>query len=188
MSQCRLLRVSKLHHHRKSSQCVTILCYFVVAASTTIFAQVATVPVGVPLRVQTDHRYPMKVGTRLEGHLIAPVYLVDHQVLPVNTHVSGMIVATHPVSKGIRTDALLNGDFSPLATPEVHFDHLTLPNGDVAEITTDAVQRDASVVHMQSARKRFSIKDQHPLFGWSKGKRALRNLRSRLLRSEASSL
>jgi hypothetical protein len=71
-----------------------------------------------------------------------------------------MIVATHPVSKGIRTDALLNGDFSPLATPEVHFDHLTLPNGDVAEITTDAVQRDASVVHMQSARKRFSIKDQ----------------------------
>jgi hypothetical protein len=102
----------------------------------------------------------LKLGTRLEGHLIAPVYLVDHQVLPVNTHVSGTIVATHPVRKGARTDALLNGDFTPLATAEVEFDHLTLPNGNVAEIATHVVQRDASVVRMRSAGKRSSIKDK----------------------------
>jgi hypothetical protein len=120
----------------------------------------ASVPAGVALRVEIDHRYPMKVGTHLEGHLIAPVYLVDQQVLPVNTHVSGTIVATHPVSKGTRTDALLNGDFTPLATPEVQFDHLTLPNGDIAEIATRATQRDASVVRMRSTGKRSSIKDQ----------------------------
>ncbi len=47
------------------------------------------------------------------------MYLVDHQVIPVNAHISGTIVATHPVNKGMRTDALLNGDFTLLATPEV---------------------------------------------------------------------
>jgi hypothetical protein len=138
----------------------SVLFTLFLGAATMIFAQVATVSKGVPLRVEVDHRYPLKVGTHLEGHLIAPVYLVDHQVLPVSTHVSGTIVATHPVSKGARTDALLNGDFTPLATAEVQFDHLTLPNGNVAEIATHVVQRDASVVRMRSSGKRSSIKDQ----------------------------
>ena len=136
------------------------MCVFTVCASTTAFAQVATIPAGVPLRVEIDHRYPMKVGSRLEGHLIAPVYLVDHQILPINTHVSGTIVATHPIDKSTRTDALLNGDFTPLASPEIQFDRLTLPNGELAEIATHVVQRDASVVRMRSTSKRPSIKDQ----------------------------
>jgi hypothetical protein len=160
MSQSHLFRPMKKHEGRLSNPRTAVLCSLIVCASTMTFAQVATVPVGVPLRVQIDHRYPMKTGTHLEGHLIAPVYLVDHQVLPVNTQVSGTIAATHPVSKGIRADALLNGDFTPLATPEVQFDHLTLPNGDIAEIATHAVQRDASVVRMRSPGKRPSIKDQ----------------------------
>ncbi len=160
MSQSHLLRPMKQRQYQLSSPRTTILCALAVGASTMTLAQVVTVPAGVPLRVEIDHRYPMKVGTHLEGHLIAPVYLVDHQVLPVNAHVSGTIVATHPVSKGARTDALLNGDFTPLATPKVRFDHLTLPNGDVVEIATDAVQRDASVVRMKSPGKRPSIKDQ----------------------------
>ncbi len=160
MSQSRLLRLLKQHQYQPFNPRTTVLCALVVGASTMTFAQVATVPAGVPLRVQIDHRYPMKTGTHLEGHLIAPVYLVDNQVLPVNTLVSGTIAATHSVSKGTRTDALLNGDFTPLATPEVQFDHLTLPNGDVAEIATYAIQRDASVVRMRSPGKRLSIKDQ----------------------------
>ncbi len=123
-------------------------------------AQVPTVPAGVPLRVEIDHRSPMKVGAHLEGHLIAPVYLVDHQVLPVNTIVSGTIIATHRVNKGARADALFNGDFTPLAFPEIQFDHLTLPSGEIAEIETHVVQRDASVVRMRSPGKRPSIKEQ----------------------------
>ncbi|MDX6457223.1 MAG: hypothetical protein QOE55_920, partial [Acidobacteriaceae bacterium] len=160
MSQSHLFRLLKQRRYWLLNPRNTILPSLIVGASTMISAQVATIPAGVPLRVEIDHRYPMKVGTQLEGHLIAPVYLVDHQVLPVNTRISGTIIATHSVSKGIRTDALLNGDFTPLATPEVRFDHLTLPNGDGAEITTDAVQRDASVVRMRSTGKPFSIKDQ----------------------------
>jgi hypothetical protein len=150
----------KQRQHQVVNPRTSVLFTLFVGASTMILAQVATVSEGVPLRVEINHRYPLKVGTHLEGHLIAPVYLVDHQVLPVNTPVSGTIVATHPVSKGARTDALLNGDFTPLATAEVQFDHLTLPNGNVAEIATHVVQRDASVVRMRSTGKRSSIKDQ----------------------------
>src|SRR5216683_4178943 len=150
-------RVSNRYQHRAVLFSSSMI---ILSVSSIAAAQVATIPAGVPLRVEIDHRYPMKVGERLEGHLIAPVYLIDHQVLPVNTPVSGLIVATHHVDKGARTDALLNGDFTPLATPEVQFDHLTLPNGDVAEIATYAIQRDASVVRMRSPGKRLSIKDQ----------------------------
>jgi hypothetical protein len=150
----------KQRQHQVVNPRTSVLFTLFVGASTMILAQVATVSEGVPLRIEINHRYQLKVGTHLEGHLIAPVYLVDHQVLPVNTPVSGTIVATHPVSKGARTDALLNGDFTPLATAEVQFDHLTLPNGNVAEIATHVVQRDASVVRMRSTGKRSSIKDQ----------------------------
>src|SRR6266851_6753837 len=150
-------RVSNRYQHRAVLFSSSMI---ILSVSSIAAAQVATIPAGVPLRVEIDHRYPMKVGERLEGHLIAPVYLIDHQVLPVNTPVSGLIVATHHVDKGARTNALLNGDFTPLATPEVQFDHLTSPNGDIAEIATHAVQRDASVVRMRSPGKRPSIKDQ----------------------------
>src|SRR5258708_2051852 len=160
MTQSHLIHLLKQHHYQTSNRCVIILCSLVVGTSPVTHAQVATIQAGVPLRVEIDHRYPIKTGTHLEGHLIAPVYLVDHEVIPVNTRISGTIITTHPVSKGIRTDALLNGDFTTLATPEVQFDHLTLPNGDVSEITTHAVQRDASVVRMRSQGKRPSIKDQ----------------------------
>src|SRR5260370_19157044 len=150
-------RISNRYQHRAALFSSSLI---ILSVSSIAAAQVATIPAGVPLRVEIDHRYPMKVGERLEGHLIAPVYLIDHQVLPVNTPVSGLIVATHHVDKGARANALLDGDFTPLATPEVQFDHLTLPNGDIAEIATHAVQRDASVVRMRSPGKRSSIKDQ----------------------------
>lgn len=118
-------------------------------------------PAGVPLRVQIDHRYPLKTGARLQGHLIAPVYLVDHEVLPVNTPVFGSITAKQPVSSAMRTDALLNGDFTPLARPILRFDQIQLPDGSRAPIDTRVTERTADVIHMASAgAKRPSIKDQ----------------------------
>jgi hypothetical protein len=122
-------------------------------ASTAALAQQA-IPAGVPLRVQIDKRYPMKTGTKVEGHLIAPVFLVDHEVLPVNTRVSGSVIATHPVHGGARADAVLNGDFTPLATAELRFDQITLPDGTVASISTTVSQRDGSIVRMKSSAKK----------------------------------
>lgn len=133
----------------------------ILSSCTMASAQVVSIPAGVPFRVEIDHRYPMKVGERIEGHLIAPVYLVDHEVLPASTPVSGFIVSTHPVDRGVRNDALLNGDFTPLVVPEIRFDRLTLPDAKgVATIDTHVVRRDASVVRMQSTGKRTSIKEQ----------------------------
>jgi hypothetical protein len=121
----------------------------------------ATIPAGVPLRVELDHRAPLKAGTRVEGHLIAPVFLVDHQVIPVNTRISGTILGTHPVSRNVRADAVLNGDFTPLAVPEVSFDHLILADGSSVPIRASATQRDAGVVRMRAAgSKRPSIRSQ----------------------------
>jgi hypothetical protein len=125
-----------------------------------VWAQVATVPAGVPLRIEVDKRYPVSVGTKIEGRLIAPVYLVDHEVLPVNTRVSGSVIAEHSFKGGARADALLNGDFTPLVTPELRFDQLTLPDGTVESISTHVIQRDGAVVRMKSSAKKPTLTQQ----------------------------
>uniref|UniRef100_A0A372IKB4 Uncharacterized protein n=2 Tax=Paracidobacterium acidisoli TaxID=2303751 RepID=A0A372IKB4_9BACT len=96
----------------------------------------------------------------MEGHLIAPVYLRDHQVLAVNTPVSGTILARDPVRGSARTRALLDGDFTPLVTPRVAFDTLTLPDGTALPMKTAAVERDSSVIRMSSGGKRPSLRRQ----------------------------
>ncbi|HYK36524.1 hypothetical protein [Alloacidobacterium sp.] len=133
-----------------------------VAVSASVFthAQEATISAGVPLRIQIDQRYPVSVGTRIEGHLIAPVYLVDHEILPVNTPVSGSVIAAHPLKRGERADALLDGDFTPLVTPELQFDQITLPDGTIEAISTRATQRDGAVVRMKSSTKKPSLTQQ----------------------------
>lgn len=132
----------------------------VVGACIVVPAQEVTIPPGVPLRVQIDKRYPVSVGTRVAGHLIAPVYLVDHEVLPVNTRVSGSVIATNPLKGGERADALLNGDFTPLVTPELRFDQITLPDGTVEALSTRVTQRDGAVVRMKSSAKKPSLKQE----------------------------
>jgi hypothetical protein len=39
-----------------------------------------TIPAGVPLRIEVDHRYRVRPGTRIEGHLIAPDYVKTFRV------------------------------------------------------------------------------------------------------------
>jgi hypothetical protein len=144
-----------------SSKTILLPGLFLIAlGSVTGLAQQPMVPAGVPLRIQVDKRYPLKAGTRIEGHLIAPVFLVDREVLPVNTVVTGTIVATHPVDGKTRANALLNGDFTPLATPEVRFDKIVLPDRTAAGIETVVYQRNAAVVHMRSSGKKPSLPQQ----------------------------
>jgi hypothetical protein len=152
---------------RRLLPALTLLCTGSVFAQTsstftpaTSGSTGTTLPAGVPLRIQLDHGYPLKPGTQLEGHLIAPVYRVDHEVLPANTKVTGSITGKHSVSKGQRADALLNGDFTPLAVPEVSFDHLVLPDGQSLGITTSVTERTATIIHMGGPNKRPSLVGQ----------------------------
>jgi hypothetical protein len=128
-------------------------------AAVCCWAQDAVVPAGVPLRIQVDHRYPVAIGTKVEGHLIAPVYLVDREVLPVNTKVSGSVISVHPIKGKERAAALLNGDFTPLVRPKLRFDQITLPDGKTVVISTQVTERDGTVVKMKAGRKK-SIKQQ----------------------------
>lgn len=111
----------------------------------------ATLPAGLPLRIALDHRYPIRIGTQLQGHLTSAVYLVDHTVLPIDTPVYGVVIGRHSVKRGVRVNALLDGDFTPLAEPEIRFERLQLPDGSEIEFSAPAIERNAVVVRMTAA-------------------------------------
>ncbi|HEY0758162.1 MAG TPA: hypothetical protein VGD59_02780, partial [Acidisarcina sp.] len=112
---------------------------------------------GIPLRVELDHGYPSRIGTRVDGHLISPVYRMDHVVLPAGTQVSGIIQSTRPIAAGARFNAWLDGDFTPLATPQLTFDSIRLPNGTVLPLRTVVEERTAKVIQMTPAGKRSIV-------------------------------
>jgi hypothetical protein len=106
------------------------------------------VPAGVPLRVALDKSYSLKVGTKLEGHLTEPVYLIDHVAIPADSKVYGIITGKHSVSRQVRTAAMFNGDLTPLKNAEVTFSELETPDGRHFNIDTDTTERTTKVVHM----------------------------------------
>ncbi len=108
------------------------------------------VPAGVPLRVELDKSYPMKVGTRIEGHLTESVYLIDHMVVPADSKVYGTITGKHSVGRQARTAAMFNGDLTPLKNADVTFSELETPDGRHFDIETDATERTAKIVRMES--------------------------------------
>src|ERR1700677_5206027 len=87
------------------------------------------VPAGVPLRVELDKSYRMRVGTRIEGHLTEPVYLIDHVAVPADSKVFGTIIDKHPVSRQVRMAAMFNGDLTALKDADVTFSELETPDG-----------------------------------------------------------
>ncbi len=130
------------------------------------------IPAGVPLRVQLDKSYPMKVGTRIEGHLTEPVYLVDHIAVPSDSKVYGTITGKHGVGRQVRTAAMFNGDLTPLKSADVTFNALETPDGRHFDIETDATERTAKIVRMAAPEEtptRRSLKQRIvAAFSWTK--------------------
>jgi hypothetical protein len=129
------------------------------------------VPAGVPLRVELDKSYHLQVGTRIEGHLIEPVYLIDHVVVPANSKIYGSITGKHAVSRQARTAAMFNGDLTPLKNAEVTFSDLETPDGHHFDIKTDATERTANLVRMaapDAAPKRSLGQRIAAAFQWTK--------------------
>jgi hypothetical protein len=117
----------------------------------------AILPIGLPLRIQLDHRYRMRQGEMITGRLIDPVYFGDHIVLPKNTVVHGTITRLQPIGKGTRTWSLLDGDVTPLKQPVLTFTALQLPGGQRLPITADATERTAGVVKMSGPQGKQSL-------------------------------
>jgi hypothetical protein len=129
------------------------------------------IPAGVPLRVQLDQSYRMRVGTKIEGHLTEPVYLVDHVAVPADSKIFGTITGKHNVSRQVRTAAMFNGDLTPLKDADVTFNELETPDGRHFAIETDATERTAKVVRManpEEAPRRSLGQKIAAAFRWTK--------------------
>ncbi len=159
---------------------IALAALFAATVATTTgsaFAQDAAplptelVPTGVPLRVELDKSYSMRVGTRIEGHLTEPVYLIDHVAVPANSKVYGTITGKHGVSRQVRTAAMFNGDLTPLKNAEVTFSELETPDGRHFAIDTDATERTTTVVRMaapEQGPRRSLIQRIAAAFSWTK--------------------
>ncbi len=100
--------------------------------------------------MQLDQSYRMRVGTKIQGHLTEPVYLIDHVAVPADSKVFGTITGKHSVSRQVRTAAMFNGDLTPLKDADVTFSELETPDGRHFAIETDATERTAKVVRMNN--------------------------------------
>jgi hypothetical protein len=95
------------------------------------------VPAGTPLRVSLLEKVKIgKVGDPVVAQVTEPVYAFDHVVIPAGTKVTGKVAKIIPASKFRRTEAMLNGDFTPLKTAKVEFDALILKDGTRVPIET----------------------------------------------------
>jgi hypothetical protein len=95
--------------------------------------QTAEIIPGTPLSIVLPRHSPMRVGERLEGRLLYPVYVGDSVVLPSNTTFRGRVIRLDS-DRSHRIHASLHGDFTPFHIPVVQFDQVLLQDGTVQAI------------------------------------------------------
>ena len=88
------------------------------------------VPAGTTLQVALDKEVRVKkVGQRIHGRLLQPVYVFDREVIAVGSEVVGRITRIQGPGGGKRFLAALNMDFTPRRKVQVEFDEIILPDG-----------------------------------------------------------
>ena len=96
-----------------------------------------TVPKGTPLEVTLDKELRVtRVGQRVHGRLVEPLYAFDKLVIPAGSEVTGRVTRIEGVSAGRRTEAALNADFTPPRKVEIEFNDVSLPGGERLPIET----------------------------------------------------
>ncbi len=114
-----------------------------------------TVPIGVPLHIRVTHTAHLHIGSSVKGVLAEPVYLHDHLVLPQNTTAFGVVTGYARIDRKLRTQALLNGDVTPLHDPVVDFNRLQLPgSSQPIPISSRGVIRDTQLVRFTARKNR----------------------------------
>jgi hypothetical protein len=94
-------------------------------------------PAGTPLQVKIEKRIRIqRVGQQITGRVVQPLFVFAKQVIPAGSEVVGHVARLKPVNRQRRFNAVLNGDFTPLRTPEIQFDVLRLPDGKTMPIKT----------------------------------------------------
>ena len=89
-----------------------------------------TVQPGVPIHVALEKSVPIKdAGVPVEGHVVEPVYVFDHLVIPVGSKVLGHVTQVDELSRKQRALTIANGDFTPIRRAHLGFDTLVLKDG-----------------------------------------------------------
>jgi hypothetical protein len=130
--------------------------------SSEVHTIATTVPNGTPLQIALDKEVRVrKVGERITGRVMQPVYVFDRLVIPVGTAATGRISAIDPVSGGTRTLSALNADFTPSHKFAVVFDELILSDGRRIDLHATVVPGSGQVIRLVTAdeHKKNVVKD-----------------------------
>jgi hypothetical protein len=123
-----------------------------------------TVPKGTPLQVALDQEIRVKaVGQTIHGRVVEPVYAFDHVVIPVGSEVNGQVTKIEATTRGKRTMAALDGDFSPVRKVEITFNDLVLADGRHVPLSTSVTPGSGQVIQFVAAsenKKTNKVKDQ----------------------------
>ena len=122
------------------------------------------VPKGTPLQVALDREVQLKrVGQAIHGRIVEAVYAFDHVVIPVGAEVTGHVTGIEGPTRGKRTLAALDADFTPARKIEITFDQLLLADGRHLPIETTVTPGSGQVIQFIAAaekNKKNPIKDQ----------------------------
>jgi hypothetical protein len=120
-----------------------------------------TVPKGTPLQVALDQEVRVHdVGQRVHARLVEPVYAFDRLVVPVGTEVLGRVTDIEHLSKGRRTGAALNADFTPGRKVQMEFSELVLQDGKHIALRTSVTPGSGQVLQFTAAsEKKKTLKD-----------------------------
>jgi hypothetical protein len=120
-----------------------------------------TAPKGTPMQVALDREVRVrKVGQTVHARVVEPVYAFDKVVVPVGTEVLGRITGMEHISKGKRTTAALDADFTPRRKVEMEFSELVMNDGKRIPMRTSVTPGSGQVLQFTSTQeKKKTIKD-----------------------------
>ena len=119
---------------------------------------------GTPLQVALDREIRVKkVGQPIHGRIVEPVYAFDHIVIPIGSEVTGQVTKIGEISRGKRTMAALDADFTPARKVEVNFNDLVLADGRRYQLQASVAPGSGQVIHFVAAaegkEKEKGVKD-----------------------------
>src|ERR1700739_3936398 len=120
-----------------------------------------SVPKGTSIQVALEQEVRVRrVGQVVDAQVLEPVYAFDHLVVPAGAKVRGAVIDIEPLSKGRRTLAGLDADFTPARKIEVRFTDLELPDGKHIQIHTSVTPGSGQVLKFSSAPEaKKTVKD-----------------------------
>lgn len=112
-----------------------------------------SVPAGTPIKIAIDEEIKVqKVGQRVHGKVMEPIYAFDTLVIPIGSEAVGTISQIDGVPKKIRAWSLLDANFSPPHAVHIAFQELVLPDARHLSIDTVVTPASNGVLQFVAAR------------------------------------